>query len=177
MGIFYIFALIKEGRATTFIQARKWLALEATDREYKLDEVYTLLNGLLDFLTGNSRGADQILNQHLWFMNWQYKTDWISSFFIVFSYYWVDKDEAKKEISTIQKMHNIAKANSYSWFARELEGLILNLSNTKITKKQQNLSCLTELTKESNVWEHTLNALLNLNKKSGSKTPIDPINK
>lgn len=167
MGFFYILALIKEGSEEAFSRARACLAI-GMSREYSFEKICGLLGGLLDYLQGNSRGADKILRQHVWssFMN-RSTEDLVPSFFTFFSYYWVDREEAEKEIEKIKNLHKLAKENQYSWFAGELEGLIQSLSKTESkTSKKKNPSCLVGLTQETKVWEHTLNALLALNKKS-----------
>ncbi len=166
MGFFYILALIKEGNEETFFRARACLAM-GMNREYSFKKICGLLGGLLDYLQGNSRGADRILSQRIWSSFRSDSTDLIPSFFTFFSYYWVDKEEAEKELEKIKSLHNLAKETQYSWFARELEGLIQSLSKSGAkTGKRKNPSCLVGLTQETKVWEHTLNALLALNKKS-----------
>ena len=167
MGFFYILALIKEGNEETFFQARACLAM-GMNREYSFEKICGLLGGLLDYLQGNSRGADKILRQRIWssFMN-RSTEDLVPSFFTFFSYYWVDREEAEKELEKLKKLHTLAQETQYSWFAGELEGLIQNLSKSgSKTAKKKNPSCLVGLTQETKVWEHTLNALLALNKKS-----------
>jgi len=166
MGLFYILALIKEGSDETFSRARAFLAM-GMSREYDFEKICDLLGGLLDYLQGNSRGADKILRHHVWISTWRASTDLTSNFFTVFSYYWVDREEAKKEFKNIKQLRKLAKETQYSWFAGELEGLIQSLSKPgSKTGKKKNPSCLVGLTRENKVWEHTLNALLSLNKKS-----------
>ena len=168
MGFFYILALIKEGSDKSFARARACLSMEI-NREYGFEKICNLLSGLLDYLQGNSRGADQILRHYVWISTWSDSTNMITDFFTVFSYYWVDREEAKKELNDIKQLRKLANENHYSWFAGELEGLIQSLSNSKSkskTGKKKNPSCLVGLTSKTNVWEHTLNALLALNKKS-----------
>ncbi len=165
MGFFYILALIKEGSEETFYRARTCLAM-GMDREYGFKKICELLEGLLDYLQGNSRGADRILSHHVWSSLRVGSRDLTPTFFIFFSYYWVDREEAGKELKKIRELHKVAKENHYSWFSGELEGLIQSLSKTNSkTGKSRNPSCLVGLTRETKVWEHTLNALLALNKK------------
>ena len=54
MGIFYITALIREGRSETFDQAKKYLSIATDSEHYKFSKVYEFLNSVLDYLTGNS---------------------------------------------------------------------------------------------------------------------------
>ncbi len=166
MGIFYILALIKDGSDDSFSRARACLAMEM-NREYGFDTICDLLGGLLDYLQGNSRGGDRILRRHVWISSWRGSTDLTANFFTLFSYYWVDRKEAKNELANIKELHKLAKKDQYSWFAGELEGLIQSLSRPgSKTRKSQNPSCLVGLIRETKIWEHTLNALLSLNKKS-----------
>ncbi|MDY0220951.1 MAG: DEAD/DEAH box helicase [Desulfobacterium sp.] len=166
MGLFYILALIKAGSEEAFSQARECLAM-GMDRGYGFDTISKLLDGLLDYLQGNSRGADSILSHHTWISFNIGSPKLIPVFFTFFSYYWVDREEAEKELGKIKNLHKLARESQYSWFARELEGLIQSLSKPgSKTHENQNPSCLVGLTRETKVWEHTLNALLSLNKKS-----------
>ena len=165
MGFFYLLALIKEGSDDTFSRARTCLAM-GMSREYAFETICDLLGGLLDYLQGNARGADSILMHHVWISSWNDSTDLTPNFFTFFSHYWVDREEAKKELASVKKLHKRAKENHYVWFAGELEGLIQSLSKPgSQTGTKKNPSCLVGLTSESSVWEHTLNALLCLNKK------------
>ena len=167
MGLFYILALIKEGSEETFGRARTCLAMGLA-QESGFEKICRLLNGLLDYLQGNSRGADSILSHYIWSSFWGGdSSELLPTFFTFFSYYWVDRDAAKKELTKIKQVRKVAKKNHYSWFAAELEGLIRSLSgNRSETGKDQNPSCLIGLIRETKVWEHTLNALLALNKKT-----------
>jgi len=166
MGFFYILALIKEGSDQSFTQAKKCLSM-GMNREYSFEKICDLLSGLLDFLQGNSRGGDKILSHRTWNNFTTASSDVVPDFFIFFSYYWVDRQEAAKELKKIKKLHKLAKENHYAWFAGELEGLIQILTTPSgKTGKKKNPSCLVGLTQETKVWEHTLNALLALNKKA-----------
>ncbi|BBO88980.1 SWF/SNF family helicase [Desulfosarcina ovata subsp. ovata] len=166
MGFFYILALIKEGSDETFSRARACLAMRM-DREYGFEKIGDLLGELLDYLQGNSRGADSILRHSVWISSWHHSSDLTPDFFTLFAYYWVDREEAKRKLEDIKQLHKLAKDNQYVWFAGELETLIQRLSKSgSKTGKSKHPSCLVELTSESNVWEHTLNALLALNKKT-----------
>ena len=166
MGFFYVLALIKEGSEQSFSQARKCLAM-GMKREYSFKTICDLLGGLLDYLQGNSRGGDKILSHLIWNDFTTASSDVVPAFFTFFSYYWVDIQEASKELQKIKNLHKLAKEHHYSWFAGELEGLIQILSTpTGKTGKKKNPSCLVGVTQETKVWEHTLNALLALNKKA-----------
>ena len=165
MGLFYVLALIKEGSDETFSKARTCLAM-GMNREYDFGKICDLLGGLLDYLQGNARGADKILRHHVWIYSWRDSEKQIPNFFTLFSYYWVDREEARKKLEDIKQLHTIAKENQYSWFAEELEGLIQSLSQPEGKNgKKKNPSCLVGLVKETKVWEYTLNALLALNQK------------
>ncbi|WP_419662364.1 DEAD/DEAH box helicase [Desulfosarcina variabilis] len=170
MGFFYILALIKEGSDETFSRARACLAM-GMNREYGFAKICDLLEGLMDYLQGNSRGADRILGHYVWISAWHHSSDLTPNFFTLFAYYWVDREEAKRNLEHIKQLHKLAADNQYVWFAKELEGLIQRLSTSRAktgskTGKNKHPSCLVGLTRESNVWEHTLNALLALNKKT-----------
>ena len=166
MGFFYILALIKESSDQSFSQARKCLAM-GMNREHSFKTICDLLGGLLDYLQGNSRGGDKILSHRIWNDFTTPSSDVVPAFFIFFSYYWVDRQEAAKELKKIKNLHKLAKKKHYSWFAGELEGLIQSLTTSGgKTDKKKNPSCLVGVTQETKVWEHTLNALLALNKKA-----------
>ncbi len=177
MGLFYILALINEGGDESFSKARACLAM-GMRREYGFEKICDLLGGLLDYLQGNARGADKILRHYVRIYSWRESENQIPNFFTLFSYYWVDREEARKKLEDIKQLHTIANENQYTWFAGELEGLIQSLSTSgakagsatesKIDKSK-NPSCLIGLIKETKVWEHTLNALLALNKKTAPK--------
>lgn len=166
LGVFYILALIKDSSDDSFSRARVCLAMEM-NQEYGFDTICDLLGGLLDYLQGNSRGGDRILRHDVWISSWRSSTNLAANFFTLFSYYWVDRKEAKNELANIKELHKLAKKDQYSWFAGELEGLIQSLSRPgPKTRKSQNPSCLVGLIRETKIWEHTLNALLSLNKKT-----------
>ncbi|MEA2061380.1 MAG: DEAD/DEAH box helicase [Thermodesulfobacteriota bacterium] len=168
MGVFYILALIKEGSDDSFSRAKTCLA-EEMNQEYGFDRVYELLDNLLDYLQGNSRGADIILQNHIWISSWhssRFSSNLTTNFFTLLGYYWVDRKEAKNELKNIKNLHTLAAKNQYVWFADELNGLIQNLSKPD---KTENLSCLTGLIRENRIWEHTLNALLSLYVKPSPK--------
>jgi len=172
MGLFYILALIKAGSEETFSRARACLAM-GMSREHSFETICELLDGLLDYLQGNSRGADKILRHHVWSHFSIGSPDLIPYFFTFFSHFWVDREEAEKELGKIKELYKLARESQYSWFAGELEGLIQSLANPgSTTRKSQNPSCLVGLTSETKVWEHTLNALLSLNKKSIPGKPL-----
>ena len=173
MGLFYILALIKEGSDQCFVQARKCLAM-GMNREYSFKTICDLLGGLLEYLQGNSRGGDQILSHRTWNDFTTSSSDVVPAFFTFFSYYWVDIQEAAKELQKIKNLHKLAKKHHYSWFAGELEGLIQILSTPSgKTVKKKNPSCLVGVTSQTKVWEHTLNALLSLNKKAVPGKRVD----
>lgn len=165
MGLFYILALIKEGSDESFSRARAFLAT-GIGQQYDFEKICGLLRGLLDYLQGNSRGADRILNHYVWISSWRDAQNPILDCFTLFAYYWVDREEAKKRVKDIKLLHKFAADRKYAWFAGELEGLIQTLSGPGAkTDKKQNPSILVGLISETKVWEHTLNALLALNQK------------
>jgi len=169
MGIIHVLALIREGSSESFAMAKHYLSV-GTTRGYRFKAVYDLLSELLEHLTGNARGADNILKQTIWDDGWDYTSDLITSFFMLFSYSWVDKDAAKKELKRIRKLLKISKKRNYLWFTLELEGLIHHLSDTKSKKNEgRKASGLTSITRDATVWEHTLKALLRINDKSSAK--------
>ena len=162
MGLFYILALIKEGSDESFLRARACLAAGVD-----FERIWGLLGGLLDYLQGNSRGADRILRHYVWVKSWSDPSEPTIDSFTLFAYYWVDKAEAKNKLEDIEQLHKFAVERQYTWFAGELEGLIQSLSGPgPKTGKKQNPSVLVGLISESNIWEHTLNALLALNAKT-----------
>ncbi len=162
-GLFYILALIKEGRDETFLKAGTCLAM-GMRQEYAFETIFEVLGGLLDYLRGNTRGADKILSHYVWISSYSDTTGLTSNFFTLFGYYWVDREEAKKELENIKRLHKIAKENQYIWFAGELEHLVQSLSKTGTQPgKNTPTSCLLDLIRETQIWEHTLNALLALN--------------
>jgi hypothetical protein len=74
-------------------------------------------------------------------------------------------------LSTIKELYKSAEINAYPWFKHELAGLINILSdNGKKTKYQPESRYLIDVVKQTNIWEHTLNALLALKDKSRTKT-------
>lgn len=172
MGIFYILALIKEGKPETLAQAKQCIP-GALKKSGHLDDVYENINHLIDFLTGNSRGADSILEHTFWDDDWRLEDELTTPFFQLWAYYWVDHNEAAQALSKIRSLKNIAQKKGFIWFQHELEGMIALLSPKAANHGAKHIvqpkACLATITRATNVWEHTLNALLRLHEKA----PVD----
>jgi len=173
MGVFFVLALMKENSTQRLKQARTHLfAVSATTHSFF--DIYSLLNYSLQFLTGNSKAANNIFiytDISLLYNSYRRHTNFIELFFKIFTYYWIDKDKAKKKLNTIKELYNSAKINAYPWFKHELAGLINTLSDKgeKTTYKPES-RYLIDVVKQTNIWEHTLNGLLALKDKSRTKT-------
>jgi len=170
MGVFFVLALMKANSAQRLKQARAHLSV-AISGTYQFSDIYRLLDYPLQFLTGNSKAATKVFSHtYVSIYSWE-QTDFIKLFFLIFTYYWIDKDKAKEKLSTIKKLYNSAEINAYPWFKNELAGLLNILSgNGKKTAYKPESKCLITVVKPTNVWEHTLNALLALKDKSRTKT-------
>ncbi|VVS93907.1 DEAD/DEAH box helicase [Desulfoluna spongiiphila] len=162
MGIIFILALIREGSSENLDRAKGFLAIGAKSAK-RFQEVYGLLGNALDCLTGHAKGIDKITHKIFWDYRLGFPHENLTPFFTFFACYWADKEAAKKELKKIRRLYKIASASPYSWFARELEGLIQCLSGSKEKQKESpKRSGLTELTNDFKVWEHTLKALLQI---------------
>jgi SNF2 family DNA or RNA helicase len=172
MGVFFVLALMKKNSAQRLKQARTCLSVVTTGN-YMFSEIYSLLNYSLQFLTGNSKAAnDLFIYTHISSLyNFSRYTKFIELFFKIFTYYWIDKNKAKENFSKINEIYNSAEINAYPWFKHELAGLINILShNGERTTYKPESKYLIDVVKQTNIWEHTLNALLALKDKSRTKT-------
>ena len=178
MGVFHILALMKENSAKRLEQAHIHLSVAMTGR-YLFSEIYKLLNYSLQFLTGNFKAANDVfIHTYVSFFysrTYRSDTDFIELFFKLFTYYWIDKEKAKENLSTIKEIYKSSEIKSYPWFKHELAGLINILSSTGKKKTYKSESkYLINVVQQTNIWEHTLNALLALKDKSRTKTePVD----
>jgi len=170
MGVFFVLALMKENSTQRLEQAFTYLSVVIAGK-YLFSNIYSLLNYSLQFLTGNSKAANNVFsNTYISIYSWK-QSNFIELFFQLFTYYWIDKDKAKEKLSTIKEIYNSAEINAYPWFKHELAGLLNILSdNGKKTTYKPDSRYLIDVVKQTNIWEHTLNALLSLKDKSRTKT-------
>ena len=177
MGVFFILALMKENSNQRLKQARTCLPV-AIAGKYLFFKIYGLLNYSLQFLTGNSKAANDVFS-HTYSINihfWE-QTNCIELFFQIFTYYWIDKDKAKENLSTIKEIYKSEKINAYPWFKHELAGLLNVLSGDgKKAAYKPESKYLIDVVKQTNIWEHTLNGLLALKDKSRIRTEQTDIN-
>ncbi|MCK5509419.1 MAG: DEAD/DEAH box helicase [Desulfobacterales bacterium] len=174
MGVFFVLALMKENSTLRLKQAHTYISVAITGK-YLFSNIYSLLYYSLQFLTGNSKAANDVfiyINiSYIDSFSYSRHTNCIKLFFQIFTYYWIDKDKAKKNLSTIKELYKSAEINVYPWFKHELAGLINILSdNGKKTTYKPESRYLIDVVKQTNIWEHTLNALLALKDKSRTKT-------
>ncbi|MCD4695017.1 MAG: DEAD/DEAH box helicase [Bacteroidales bacterium] len=173
MGVFYILALMKENSTKRLEQARTYLSI-AKNLNYLYSDIYNLLNYSLQLLTGNSKAANSIFsdyNYDLYYFSFDENTNYTKLFFTIFNYYWIDKNKAKKNLDTIKEIYKSAQINDYPWFKHELAGLLNTLSGDRQkTKYKPESKYIIDVVKQTNIWEHTLNALLALKDKSSTKT-------
>jgi len=174
MGVFYVLALMKENTTKRLERARTHISV-AMNGTYLFSDIYKLLNYSLQFLTGNFKAANDIFIftyiGSIYSSSYSRHTKCIELFFKIYTYYWIDKDKAKEDLYTIREIYESAEINIYPWFKHELAGLINVLSGKgkKRTYKPESKS-LMNVVKQTNIWEHTLNALLALKDKSRTKT-------
>ncbi|MDL2122335.1 MAG: DEAD/DEAH box helicase [Deltaproteobacteria bacterium] len=170
MGVFFVLALMKENSTQRLKQAHTYLSVVSTGT-HLFSDIYSLLNYSLQFLTGNSKAANNVFSHtYISIYSWK-QSNFIELFFQIFTYYWIDKDKAKENLSTIKELYKSAEINAYPWFKHELAGLINILSdNGKKTTYKPESRYLIDVVKQTNIWEHTLNALLALKDKSRTKT-------
>ena len=170
MGVFFVLALMKENSTQRLEQALTYLFVVIAGK-YLFSKIYSLLNYSLQFLTGNSKAANNVFSHtYISIYSWK-QSNFIELFFQLFTYYWIDKDKAKEKLSTIKEIYNSAEINAYPWFKHELAGLLNILSdNGKKTTYKPDSRYLIDVVKQTNIWEHTLNALLSLKDKSRTKT-------
>lgn len=167
MGVIFILALMREGSSESLDRAKSCLAMTSVAR---FREIYGLLGDVLDVLTGRSRRTDKITRKISLDYRWGAPQENLPLFFTLFACYWVDPGTAKKELKQIRALHEIASESPYSWFARELEGLIKSLSAPKKNQQENGTSTgLTGLTEDFKPWEHTLKALLRIHGSAPSK--------
>jgi SNF2 family DNA or RNA helicase len=174
MGVFFVLALMKANSTQRLKQDSTYLSVVSTEK-YLFSNIYSLLNYSLQFLTGNSKAANKVFSytyiSSLDSFSYGRYTDFIELFFQIFTYYWIDQDKAKKKLSTIKELYKSAEINAYPWFKHELAGLINILSdNGERTTYKPESRYLIDVVKQTNIWEHTLNALLALKDKSRTKT-------
>ncbi|MEA3359746.1 MAG: DEAD/DEAH box helicase [Thermodesulfobacteriota bacterium] len=174
MGVFYVLALMKENSTKRLEHARIHLSIAMTGT-YLFSDIYKLLNYSLQFLTGNFKAANDVFiyTYVSFFYSRTYRkdTNFIELFFKIFTYFWIDKEKAKENLSTIKEIYKSAEINAYPWFKHELAGLINILSsNGKKTTYKPESKYLINVIQQTNIWEHTLNALLALKDKSRTKT-------
>jgi len=179
MGVFYVLALMKENSTQRLEQARTHLSVAMTGT-YLFSDIYKLLNYSLHFLTGNFKAANNVFIytyiSSVYSFSYRRRTDFIELFFKFFTYYWIDKDKARKNLSTIKEIYKSAEINAYPWFKHELAGLINILSHKeKKTTYEPESTYLINVVKQTNIWEHTLNALLALKVKDKSSTKTERI--
>ena len=173
MGVFFILALMKENSTRRLEQARTYMSI-INKIGYLYSDIYALLNYPLQFLTGNSKEANSIFSDYIsdiyYFSFDNINANFTKMFFSNYSYYWIDKDQAEKKLNTIKKIYKSAQITNYPWFKYELAGLLNILSGDgKKTKYKPESKYLIDVVKQTNIWEHTLNALLALKEKSHAK--------
>ncbi|MBC8180368.1 DEAD/DEAH box helicase [candidate division KSB1 bacterium] len=170
MGVFFILALMKDNSDQRLNEARTFLSDIGTG--YNLySDIYSLLNYSLEFLTGNSKAANDVFRHTDISSYYWEKANLTESFFKIFTYYWIDKDKAKENLDEIKEIYKSAEINIYPWFKHELAGLINKLSgNGKKTTYKPQSKYLIDIVKQTNIWEHTLNALLAIKDKSKKKS-------
>ena len=174
MGVFYVLALMKENSSKRLKQAGTHLSVAMTGM-YLFSDIYKLLNYSLQFLTGNYKAANDVFVHTYvdFFYSSAYRNDtgFVELFFKIFTYYWIDKEKAKKSLRTIKEIYKSSEIKSYPWFKHELAGLMNTLSsNGKKTTYKPESRCLVNVVQQTKIWEHTLNALLALKDKSRTKT-------
>ena len=168
-GVFFILALMKDNSSRRLKQARTYLAATRTEH-YLFSDVYRLLDYSMQFLTGNFKAGNKVFSRTYLSSYYRDSTNCMEVFFHIFTYYWIDKKKAKGNLSEFREIYNWAVIDAYPWFKHELAGLINILSGTgSKTKYKPETTYLIDVVKQTNIWEHTLNALLALKEKSTAK--------
>ncbi|MEA1967215.1 MAG: hypothetical protein U9N77_03220, partial [Thermodesulfobacteriota bacterium] len=167
MGVFYILSLMKDNSAKRLQQARSYL-FTADSANYAFKVIYNRLNYFLNLLTGNTKIADSVfdlycLSNMSYNMNSRTYNIKMEMFFTLSVCCWIDKERTKKYFNGIKKIYLTGEADSYSWFKHELAGLLNALSAKGAKKKYKpETDYLINVVNQTNIWEHTLNALLDL---------------
>jgi len=170
MGVFFILSLMKDNSALRLKQVKTFMA-EVDHDIYLLNDIYKLLNYSLQLLTGNIKIANNVFYHTDIYISYWRSTNFFELFFKFFTYYWIDKNKAKEKLDKIKELYNLEQINAYPWFKYELAGLINKLSDNKTNKKiKPETNYLLSVVKQTNVWEHTLNALLALENRHSVKT-------
>ncbi len=167
MGVFFILALIKDNSKKRLKEADTYLSV-ASSAKYFFSEIYHLFNYLLKFLTGNAKAANNIfVDTYIYGLYLDSEsTDFTELFFKIFSYYWIDKDKAVGHLDQIKEIYNSKRIMVYPWFKKELAGLMNVLSDEEVKEKSKHESrLLVDVVNQTSIWEHTLDALLELKDK------------
>ncbi|MEB3292366.1 MAG: DEAD/DEAH box helicase [Synechococcales bacterium] len=179
-GLFYIFALIKEGSPPSLQTAQKYADIAVRQKNHQFQSTYLALFQLLQVLQGSLGSKKLLLSSTLSSTEKNGGWDLIVTAFCI---YWCDLEVAQKRLpDLLVKLANQANLAGMDWINLEAKSLLAQLDPKKVSQKalaqqrsELGVITLVNLVSTQEPWELCLNALSNLQKKvvaeaSGSHT-------
>ena len=162
-GVFYLLALLQENTPQSLEEVQKHLN-SVTNGSYTYQEAYKCLHYPLALLQGKAKQAKSIYAElSLAQTGYCGLSDCIKHFLGLFCYYWIDPEQARAYTKDVKKLAAQAQTSGYLWFHCELEALYKSLSKDRgVAAEGIAASALAGIVQRNNIWEKTLNALLEL---------------
>ena len=165
-GIFFIFALIKEGSASRLREAEGYASFMQTN--HWLSRLYTLLLNVIKVQQGNVAAKTKVLSAAILPHP---EVHSIETFISALCLYWVDVEKAKATLPPIlEPFIQQAEQSGYRWLAMEAAELMSRLkpktpyaTQAKAFRQVNgNIETLINVIQPREIWELCLNALANL---------------
>jgi|JFJP01.1.fsa_nt_gi superfamily II DNA or RNA helicase len=168
-GLFFILALIQEGTAESMREAEGYTSLMVKQTNHWLQNTYSKLQRVLKFQLGDIPQKDLLSNEYL---HDHTQTHCLEAFFGALCLYWVNPEKARIDLSRIlQPLLKQSVTAGYHWLSMEAAELLGELAPNSIHKKhaqklrqENHISTIVNLIRPQEIWELSLNALLNLTK-------------
>ncbi len=167
VGIFFILALIKDGTNESLREAEAYAELMSKQTGYRLYRVYLRLQRILKFQLGDPSQKELLSNEQI--QNFT-ETSSTEAFFSSLCLYWINPEQAKFELPRIlSPLYKHALDAGYLWLAMETATILGKLApeslyseNAQELRTKVGAQTIVDLIQPQEVWEVSLNALLNL---------------
>ncbi|MEG3438359.1 DEAD/DEAH box helicase [Pannus brasiliensis CCIBt3594] len=162
-GLFFIFALLKEGTPERIAEAAEYTSWAIRNTEHPFGEIYSRLQKLIAALQGDTRAKDAVIDGAI---APHEVSHCLETLLCSMCLYWMDAHIAKKHLPRLLlPLYEDAKRSGYHWLARETGALLFRLDKTlavEVVEDRDLPSPLVDTIQPREPWELSLSALANL---------------
>jgi superfamily II DNA or RNA helicase len=177
-GLFYIFALLRQGEGADVRSALEHVKVAVADRSW-LSSTYSILENVIELQLGQLHRREMILRTI------PLKTHHSIEIIVrALCIHWVDKSATHQLLANLlEEFYAQADASGYQWLAMQAAAILSHLNPTEkfqnfyqkqttALQKEIGVASLVKLVQPKEPWEISLNALENLHQKAAA-TPVE----